>query len=96
MLLLKGPSTIITDGNIVNIVDRGCAGMATAGSGDVLTGILSALVSYIDDILMAATAGAYINGLAGELAERQKGSISMIASDTVSNIHNAILLIMNI
>ena len=96
VLLLKGPSTIITDGNIVNIVDRGCAGMATAGSGDVLTGILSALVSYIDDMLMAATSGAYINGLAGELAERQKGSISLIASDTVSNIHNAILLIMNI
>lgn len=96
VLLLKGPSTIITDGNTVNIVDRGCAGMATAGSGDVLTGILSALVSYIDDMLMAATSGAYINGLAGELAERQKGSISMNASDTVSNIHNAILLIMNI
>lgn len=96
VLLLKGPSTIITDGKTVNIVDRGCAGMATAGSGDVLTGILSALVSYIDDMLMAATSGAYINGLAGELAERQKGSISLIASDTVSNIHNAILLIMNI
>lgn len=96
VLLLKGPSTIITDGNTVNIVDRGCAGMATAGSGDVLTGILSALVSYIDDTLMAATSGAYINGLAGELAERQKGSISMIASDTVSNIHNAILLIENL
>ena len=96
VLLLKGPSTIITDGNTVNIVDRGCAGMATAGSGDVLTGILSALVSYIDDTLMAVTSGAYINGLAGELAERQKGQISMIASDTVSNIHNAVLLIMNI
>ena len=45
VVLLKGPSTVITDGERVFITDRGCAGMATAGSGDVLSGILSAICS---------------------------------------------------
>lgn len=44
VLLLKGPSTIITDGDRTYLVDAGCAGMATAGCGDVLSGILSAQI----------------------------------------------------
>ena len=83
ILLLKGPSTIVTDGKQVLIVDAGCAGMATAGSGDVLSGILSAVCAYSDDMLMAAAAGAYINGKAGEAAQDKNGSISMTAGDTV-------------
>ena len=47
ILLLKGPSTIITDGNTVLITDAGCSGMATAGSGDVLSGILAAVCAYL-------------------------------------------------
>ena len=43
VVLLKGPSTIVTDGESVYITDRGCAGMATAGSGDVLSGVLAAI-----------------------------------------------------
>ncbi|MBO4415235.1 MAG: NAD(P)H-hydrate dehydratase, partial [Lachnospiraceae bacterium] len=50
VLLLKGPSTIITDGNITYITDAGCAGMATAGSGDVLSGILAAVCAYLPDM----------------------------------------------
>ena len=86
ILLLKGPSTIVTDGEQVLITDAGCAGMATAGSGDVLSGILAAVCAYSEDLLRATAAAAYINGKAGEEAQKQKGSISMTAGDTVANI----------
>lgn len=89
-VLLKGPSTIITDGTEVYISDTGCPGMATAGSGDVLSGILAAVCAYVEDLPAAVAAGAYINGLAGELAESRYGAISMIAGDTIACIAEAI------
>ncbi|MBP5745959.1 MAG: NAD(P)H-hydrate dehydratase, partial [Lachnospiraceae bacterium] len=49
-VLLKGPSTVVTNGNEVYITNKGCPGMATAGSGDVLSGILAAVCAYIPDI----------------------------------------------
>ena len=84
VLLLKGPATIVTDGEKTLLSDTGCAGMATAGSGDVLAGILSALAAWIPDPLSAAAAAAWINGRAGELAQSRMGSIAMTAGDTVS------------
>ena len=89
-VLLKGPSTVVTNGNEVYITDKGCPGMATAGSGDVLSGILAAVCAYIPNIARAAAAGAYINGLAGEISQEKFGSISMTASDTAANIAGAI------
>ena len=89
-LLLKGPSTIVTDGEIVYIVDRGCAGMATAGSGDVLSGILAATAAYIPSPLEATALAAYINGAAGELAESKTNPISMTAGDTARAIAEVI------
>ena len=83
-LLLKGPSTVITDGMRTYLTDAGCAGMATAGSGDVLSGVLAALVSYVDDLTLAAAAGAHINGRAGELAQRRFGAVSMTSGDTLA------------
>ena len=93
ILLLKGSSTIVTDGKDVFITDTGCAGMATAGSGDVLSGILCALLgSYEKRSLLESTyLGAYINGLAGELAMEEMGDISMCAGDTVNCIPSAIM-----
>ena len=65
--------------------------MATAGSGDVLSGILAAVLACNEDkLLKAAAAGAYINGAAGELAEKRNGQISMIASDTALAVKDAI------
>ena len=84
ILLLKGPSTIITDGESTWITDAGCSGMATAGSGDVLSGILSAVAAFAPDPLRGAAAAAYINGRAGELAQRRMGSVSMTSGDTAS------------
>lgn len=90
IVLLKGPSTVISDGSRVYVTDRGCPGMATAGSGDVLSGVVTAICSYVDDKCLATAAAAYINGAAGELAEAANGAISMIAGDTISAIPEAI------
>ncbi|MBQ8441571.1 MAG: bifunctional ADP-dependent NAD(P)H-hydrate dehydratase/NAD(P)H-hydrate epimerase, partial [Clostridia bacterium] len=72
------------------LVNRGCAGMATAGSGDVLSGILAGLLGYSPVNPLTAACGAYLAGLAGELAEAEKNPISMTASDTVGKIPEAV------
>ena len=90
ILLLKGPITTVTDGIETIGVNRGCPGMATAGSGDVLSGILVGLLGYNAPSVLAIAAGAYIAGLAGELAQKEINDISMIASDTVKHIPEAI------
>lgn len=91
ILLLKGPATIITDGKRVLLTDRGCAGMATAGSGDVLSGIVAATCAVGTDLLCATAAAAYINGRAGELAQEKMGAVSMLAGDTVAMLPQAVL-----
>ena len=89
-LLLKGPATVVTDGIRVFISDAGCPGMATAGSGDVLSGILAAVASFAKDAggnrdaCLAAAVAAYINGEAGVLASKEYGDISMTAHDTAA------------
>ena len=95
ILLLKGPTTIVTDGERVFLVKRGCSGMATAGSGDILSGILIGLLGYNDADLYTIATGAYLNGVAGELAQQKYTDISMIASDTVKCIPEAVKLIRN-
>ena len=89
-LLIKGPTTVITDGDDVILVDRGTPGMATAGSGDVLSGIITGILGYNDDILLSVASAAYINGVAGEYAERENSSITMTSLDTVNNIKKVI------
>ncbi len=89
-LLLKGPATVITDGERTVLTDRGSPGMATAGSGDVLSGLLTALCGYNEDPFLAAAAAAYINGRAGELAAGRYGCIGMTAGDTAACIAEAV------
>lgn len=82
-LLLKGPTTIVADKDNLYLVDKGSSGMATAGSGDVLTGILVGLLGYHnDDICYSVALGSFINGYAGEKAQEEYGSIGMVSSDT--------------
>ena len=90
ILLLKGPTAVVTDGQEVILSNTGCPGMATAGSGDVLSGVLAAMCASYGNTLMAVAVGAYINGLAGEIAEKEYGAISMVASDTSRAIAKAI------
>jgi NAD(P)H-hydrate epimerase len=86
ILLLKGASTVITDGESTFICDRGSAGMATAGSGDVLSGILTGLLGYMECSPTTVALGAYIAGRAGELAAKEYTETAMLAGDTAKMI----------
>ena len=91
IVLLKGTSTVVTDGENVRIITSGCPGMATAGSGDVLSGIITALLGQKPDSVYEMTClGAYLNGKAGEIAEGKMGSISMTSHDTALSVAEAI------
>ena len=93
-ILLKGPTTIITNGIEIYLVNKGTVGMSTAGSGDVLSGILAGILAYNkDNILLGATAGAYVNGLAAEIGVEELNEISLMARDTIINIPRAIKVI---
>lgn len=90
-VLLKGAETVVTDGERVYLIDRGCPGMATAGSGDVLSGIITGINSQNPaDLTLNAACGAWIAGVAGEYAQKEKGAVSMTAADTVANIYKAV------
>ena len=95
ILLLKGETTIITDGNITYLSNSGCPGMATAGSGDVLSGIIIGILGYLKPTPFNIACSAYLAGLAGELAEEKYTDISLIASDTINYIPEAIKKIRN-
>ena len=89
-LLLKGSTTVVTDGETTYLVDRGCAGMATAGSGDVLAGVLAGLLGFAPVSPLTVACGAYVAGRAGEIAQGRVNSVSMLASDTVAGIADAV------
>lgn len=93
-VLLKGVTTVITDGREVYLTNTGTPGMAKGGSGDVLSGIIAAINAFSkENILINAAAAAFINGKAGEYAAEEKNEYSMLASDTINNIYKAINLI---
>ena len=70
IILLKGSSTIITDGSETVLSPTGNPGLATAGAGDVLTGIIAALMAKGLRPFDAAAAGAFMHGLAAEAGRR--------------------------
>jgi NAD(P)H-hydrate epimerase len=81
VVLLKGHRTLITDGKQTVHNETGNPGMATGGSGDVLTGVITALICQGLSPFDAACLGAHLHGLAGDLAAEEIGQVSMIASD---------------
>lgn len=81
IVVLKGRATIVTDGRRVYANTTGNPGMATGGTGDVLTGIIAALVGQHLPPFEAAQLGVYLHGLAGDLARDQIGDVSLIATD---------------
>ena len=89
VLVLKGHRTLITDGSRQVINTTGNPGMATGGSGDVLTGLITALGCQGLDSFEAAQLGVYLHGLAGDFAASELGEISMIASDLVQFLPDA-------
>ena len=67
----------------------GNSGMATAGSGDVLSGIIAGLMAQGYEVYDAACLGAYIHGLSGDIASEALGEHSVIASDILEHIGKA-------
>ncbi len=88
-IVLKGSGTVVTDGNKFYINKTGNAGMATAGSGDCLTGIIAALIGQKLDDFDAAVLGAYIHGSAGDIAAEKFGQVSLIATDIIDSLGSA-------
>ena len=90
-LVLKGHNTVVADyrGNLY-INKTGNPGMATAGSGDVLTGMLGAFLGQGLKPFDAAKYAVYLHGLAGDLAAKEKTQISLIASDIIAKIPEAV------
>jgi hydroxyethylthiazole kinase-like uncharacterized protein yjeF len=87
--LLKGSDTLIYDGTTVHINPTGTSALATAGTGDVLTGMIGTLLSQGLSPVDAARAGAYWHGLAGLLASQQR-RIGVVAGDVIAALGEAL------
>lgn len=90
-MVLKSENTLVTDGNKLYINEIGNPGMATAGSGDVLTGVISGILHKLEPF-DAAKLGVYIHSLAGDLAVADLCEDSLIASDIIAYLARAIRL----
>jgi ADP-dependent NAD(P)H-hydrate dehydratase / NAD(P)H-hydrate epimerase len=91
-VVLKGHRTLIAtpDGKIF-INPTGNPGMATGGTGDVLTGMIAAWLAQLLDAEAACKLAVYLHGMAGDLAEADEGEVSMTAGDVAGHIGDAIL-----
>lgn len=88
--VLKDARTVVSDGEQVCINCSGNSGMATGGSGDVLAGMIAGLLAGKMEPFKAASFGAYLHGLAGDLAKEKLGACGMLAGDIVKCIGTAL------
>jgi hydroxyethylthiazole kinase-like uncharacterized protein yjeF len=90
VLVLKGAPTVVADfSGRVYVNSTGNSGMATAGSGDVLTGLIAGLLAQRVSALDAAICGVFLHGLAGDIAAAESNPRSLIAGDLLSRIGTA-------
>lgn len=89
VVVLKGAETIVTDGRRIYVNTTGNPGMATGGSGDVLTGVIAAMLGQGLAPFEAAALGVRAHGLAGNIARDQNGEVGMIAGDIVDALADA-------
>lgn len=91
IVVLKGHHTVVASFDGMTFVnDTGNPGMASGGCGDVLTGVIAALMGQQLPPLEAARLGVYLHGLAGDLVAKERGEIGLIASDVADRIPQAI------
>jgi NAD(P)H-hydrate epimerase len=83
VLVLKGHRTVVMEAGRYGINETGNPGMATAGAGDVLAGMIAAFLGQGMAPFAAARAAVHIHGLAGDLAAAEKGEVSLVAGDLV-------------
>ena len=91
IIVMKGAPTRIIDGETVYQNTTGNAALATAGTGDVLTGMISSLLAQSYEPISAAILGVYLHGLTANIAVPEIGYQSFIASDVIANIGKAFL-----
>ncbi len=91
VLVIKGNGTLVCDGQRLYQNTTGNPGMATAGSGDVLSGVIAALWAQGLPAFEAAQLGVYLHGLAGDLARDQLGETSLTAADLLDYLPKAFL-----
>ena len=89
-LVLKGHATIIVQGNRVAVNSTGNPGMATGGSGDVLTGVIASFLGQGFEPFDAARLGVYLHGLAGDIAAERVGQASVLATTIIESLPNAL------
>ena len=89
LLVLKGAGTLVTDGRKLYVNRTGNPGMATGGSGDVLTGLIAALLGQGLEPFAAAQLGVHLHGLAGDLARDDLGEHGLIATDLLAYLPKA-------
>ena len=91
VVVIKGAYTITVYSNKLYINDSGNPGMATAGSGDALSGVITGLLSQGYDPLLASVLGVYMHGRAGDIASGQIGYEALMAGDIIDNLGEAYL-----
>lgn len=89
VVVLKGQGTVITDGQRLMVNTTGNPGMATGGVGDVLTGVIAAMIGQGLPAFESSALGAYAHGLAGDIARDQNGEVGLIAGDVVDALADA-------
>jgi hydroxyethylthiazole kinase-like uncharacterized protein yjeF len=89
VLVLKGHRTVVTDGKRAYFNTTGNPGMAKAGVGDVLSGVIAALLGQGMQPFEAAVLGVYLHGLAGDLVCARMGEIGMLATDIIEELPEA-------
>ena len=94
IVVLKGSGTVVTDGERYYVNTTGNPGMATGGTGDVLTGVIAALIGQKLPAFDAAQLGVFIHGLAGDIARDHHGEVGMIAGDIVDALPDAFVHLM--
>lgn len=91
ILVVKGAHSFTINRKEIYVNNSGNPGMATAGSGDVLSGVITSLMGQSYKPVTAAVLGVYIHGLAGDIASRDLGYESLLAGDIAKNIGKAIM-----
>jgi len=91
VVALKGAGTVVANGEKVYVNQTGNPGMATAGSGDVLTGAITALAGQGLNNFDATVLGVYIHGLAGDIAAEKTGQVSLMTTDIIESLPDAFM-----
>jgi NAD(P)H-hydrate epimerase len=90
VVALKGHRTLVCDGRRLYENRTGNPGMATGGTGDVLAGVVGALLAQGLDAFDAAVLGVWAHGKAGDLAAKARGQVALIASDLLDHLGEAL------